>query len=189
MAGNRRKAQKRMNGTRYTDKQKLVAVETVRAAGGQVTDQTLADVRLLLRAPTLSLSTLDAWVKQARRQTDQSDSTEGSRKDESLPESKFDPAATAREMWRLTRIAYLERANDPAALLWIDGKDAVAAAERAQKMEQLLDGLPTEIIGVLPGLLELIRAKGYDPVATFATLETHFRALPDKPITPSHGAN
>lgn len=121
------------HGKRYTDKQKSVAVATVRISGGRVTDQTLADVRLVLKSPTLSLSTLNEWVAAAPVVSEQSVST-------------FDPEADALTQWKQTKLAYLKRANSPQALALTDGKDAVAAAERAQKMEQLLQGLPTEIV-------------------------------------------
>jgi hypothetical protein len=143
---------KRNTAIRYSDKQKSVAVETVRAAGGFVSDRVLADVRLVLDSANLSLSTLHAWVKNAERQPKIDHSTSDTRITDD-----FDPNAEAIAMWKRTKINYLRRANAPSALIVTDGKDAVAAAERAQKMEQLLAGLPTAIVDALPTLTALVQ--------------------------------
>lgn len=166
MTTKRKQRTKRQNGIRYTDEQKLIAVETVRVSGGVVTEKNLADVRLVLNAPTLSSSTLDAWVKNAHYDSETTEGDSGSRKP--TKSLTFDPNAAAIEQWRQTRIAYLKRANEPSAVLWTEGKDAVAAAERAQKMEQLLAGLPTEIVGMLPELLQSLQAINLNPSDIFA---------------------
>jgi hypothetical protein len=55
---------------------------------------------------------------------------------------------------------------------------------------RLLRGLPTEIVAVLPDLIETIRRKGYDPVAALVRMRDQIGELPDAPmITNSHGAN
>ncbi len=183
------KRTKRNNGLRYTDEQKMIAVETVRVSGGVVTDKTLADVRLVLNAPTLSLSTLDAWVKNAHYEPSTNGSDSDSRKREKSA-LVFDPNAAAIEQWRQTRIAYLKRANEPSAILWTEGKDAVAAAERAQKMEQLLEGLPTEVISVTVDLDALAKRKGLSTADVLKTLRDQMSTLPDVPmVTAGSGAN
>lgn len=172
----------RNNGLRYTDEQKAIAVATVRASGGAVTDQSLADVRLVLNSPTLSLSTLDAWLRNAHYEPSETDFDSTSR-NRTASGPRFDPNAAAIEQWRQTRINYLKRANEPSAVVWTEGKDAVAAAERAQKMEQLLSGLPTEIIGILPDLLAAMERRGLNASDVFNTMlaRLNAKAVQDAP--------
>lgn len=56
---------------------------------------------------------------------------------------------------------------------------------------RLLRNLPTEIVAVLPDLVEVIRRKGGDPVQTLTSLKSKFDSLPDAPtpITEGHGVN
>lgn len=55
---------------------------------------------------------------------------------------------------------------------------------------RLMDDLPTQIVAVIPELVDTIKRKGYDPVAALQTMKTQFAALPDVPmVTPNHGEN
>jgi len=142
------------NGRRYTDAEKALAVQTLLVAGG-VTQESLRSVRLLLKSETLTEKTLVSWLKERTdRQTAAFDETPSSQIETQAAE--FNEKAAAGDQWKQTRIAYLRRANSKDAIDQTDGKDAVAAAERAQKMEQLLAGLPTEIVEAGAVLTELV---------------------------------
>lgn len=148
---------RRSNGRRYTEAEKAVAIQTVRATGSTVTLESLKNVQLLLKAPGLSFNTLVAWFKTAANAPKVAKSTSPIGSAESTQvDAELNASMAALEMWRVARIAYLQRATTKDAIEKTDGKDAIAAAERAQKMEQLLAGMPTEIVGGISILNEII---------------------------------
>lgn len=141
------------NGRRYTDAEKALAIQTLLVSGG-VSQDSLRSVRMLLKSKALSEKTLVSWLKE-RTASQLSDLQKNPSSQTETQVAQFNEKAAALDQWKQTRIAYLKRANSSQAINLTDGKDAVAAAERAQKMEQLLSGMPTEILEAGPVLTEL----------------------------------
>lgn len=65
----------------------------------------------------------------------------------------------------------LEHASNQDVIDEMSGKDAVMAAAIATDKMRLLQGLPTEIIQVLPELLALAQKKGIAPLAMFDAMK------------------
>ena len=64
----------------------------------------------------------------------------------------------------------LEFAGDPDVIDDMSGKDAVMSAAIAVDKMRLLQGLPTEIIVIMPQLMDALHQAGLDPVETFQKL-------------------
>lgn len=62
---------------------------------------------------------------------------------------------------------YLERAVSEDAVDGTFGKDAVIAAATATDKMRLLRGLPTEIVALIPGVVQAIQDMGQSPAAFF----------------------
>jgi hypothetical protein len=180
----------------YSAEQKAAAVEVIRRYGG-LTAEAITVARELLGAPTLSISTLHGWLKAPVKpvKTPAAPRIETEAKKESETEARIQAVKVSvndalDKLFEATARNYLMRANDPQAIADTKGKDAVIAAATALDKLRLLQGLPTEIIAVIPGLVETIRRKGYDPTEAMKTMLTQFASLPDAPmVTDIHGAN
>ncbi len=61
----------------------------------------------------------------------------------------------------------LEHASNQDIVDQMTGKDAIMAAAIATDKMRLLQGLPTEIIVIVPQLIEALRLMGLDPMDTF----------------------
>lgn len=187
------KRKQRNNGKRYSESDKMVARRIVQAAGGTITDELLEQVRSALRIPTLSWDTLQRWCKpQVEKPSIQVASTESRERKVSIVESvEMDyQTAAARDIVERTFRRYAERANDSDSVEKTEAKDAAKVMTDMLKLMQLLDGLPTEIVGVTSKLAELAKRKGYDPVKPFEAMIAELELLPDKEmITTGSGVN
>jgi hypothetical protein len=77
---------------------------------------------------------------------------------------------TLSDLFEQVTRAYLSRALDDDAIKDTRGKDAVIAAATSLDKLRLLQGLPTEIIEIIPSvqqIFELLQARGQDPAAVF----------------------
>lgn len=156
----------------YTDVQKAMAVEIVRRSGGRFDSETLSTVRDALDAPNLSVSTIYGWVKSEKPETVTETRTI---KKESVQEAVAQAldvkleAAAHRFVDRAVAVA--DEAN---------AKEAMTAAAIAIDKMRLLRNLPTEIVAVLPNLLDAIDRKGLKASEVFgAMLEELTRADSD----------
>jgi hypothetical protein len=180
----------------YSAEQKAAAVEVIKRYGG-LTAEAIAVARELLGAPTLSISTLHGWLKAPVKPPKQAAPlrTETETKKESETEAKIEAVKVSvndalDKMFETTARNYLMQANNPDVIASTKGPQAVVAAATALDKLRLLQGLPTEIVAVIPTLVEVIRRKGYDPAEAIKTMLTQFASLPDAPmVTDIHGAN
>lgn len=144
------------NGRRYTDAEKMFAVQTVRVAGGTVTDEALRSIRLVLKAPALDYKTIVSWLKvfstSAESPSAKNDSSNGSSNE--TPSIDFQ-RETALALVEHTFRNYAKRANEKTAVDVTEGKDAAKVMADMAKLMQLLQGMPTEITASLSELTEL----------------------------------
>ncbi len=146
----------------YSDMQKAMAVEIVRRAGGRFDSETLSIVREALSAPTLSVSTLYGWVKSEK------------------PETVSETRTIKKESVQETVAQALDVKLEAAAHRFVDraiavsgetnAKDAMTAAAIAIDKMRLLRNLPTEIVAVLPNLLDAIDRRGLKASEVFGAL-------------------
>lgn len=176
----------------YTEKQKSIARRIVNEAhGGQVSDRSLSDVRIALDSPSISISTLYSWIKGIpKKSTLISEISRNSdlETEKSKPNDLDYDNASVKEILRATLRKYAKRANNQDAVDATDGKDAVAAMERLIKLTQLLDGLPTEIVGITSDFVKLAERKGYNASQSLRDLMIEMEKEPDM-ITPTSGMN
>jgi hypothetical protein len=173
----------------YTDAQKAIAVEIVRRSdpGGSISNAALAEIRKKLSAPKLPYQTIRNWVSSAdfkNISTIKKDGFEIQIPVEQKAQETLD------NMFEDVARLYLERAKDETKIADSSAKDLVTSAAIAIDKMRLLRNLPTEIVAILPDLVEIIRRKGGDPLSTLASLKSKFDALPDAPmLTENHGSN
>lgn len=141
---------------RYSAAEKAVAVQAVLASGGIVTSENLRSVRVLLKSQTISFSTLYEWVK---NHTTPDKTAEPPYDSRALPTSKAEKSesldfakATTLQIVEHTLRNYARRANEESAVLATEGKDSAKVMGDMVKLYQLLQGYPTEIIGIMDDL-------------------------------------
>jgi hypothetical protein len=148
----------------YPAEQKAMALAIVERHGGEITGAALDEVRAMLELPKLAKSTVWQWVKTGVGGGG-SGKIEPNRTENKIVPEKKDKRQPTVEMVEAAeesldklyeRVArrYLEQALKPTVIGDLDGKQAVTAAAIATDKMRLLQGLPTEIIGVLPGIIE-----------------------------------
>lgn len=142
--------------------EKAIAVQIVRAAGGNVTDETVHNVRTILNTSTLDSKTLVSWMKnQASIEYPKSDAPKSSVEVPEVPtgvspDQKIDyETAAAYDLVERTFRNYAERANKKEAIQDTDGPAAAKVMAEMAKLMQLLQGMPTEITASISELTEL----------------------------------
>lgn len=159
----------------YSDLDKAMAVEIVNRNGGRLDATTIAEVRQILNAPTLSGSTMHGWLKRAARPPIRPDSPpdSGSRiiKKGDAPEAPSTVQGVAAQTLDviMEQVAheYLRHARKPEIIGASGGFEAIKAAATAIDKMRLLRGLPTEIIAVLPALVNALEGNGIDATEFF----------------------
>jgi hypothetical protein len=148
----------RNNGKRYSDTEKMVACQIVRANGGKLTNELLSQIQTAINIPALSWDTVQRWwnteVEGPKTQTATNDSRVNSAQTVESSQLDFKKAAT-REIIEHTFRQYAKRANNTTTVETTEGKDAARVMTDMLKLMQLVDGLPTEIIGAASELTEL----------------------------------
>jgi len=148
----------RNNGKRYSDIEKMAACQIVRSAGGTLTDELLKQIQLVLKIPTLSWDTVQRWynasVEKPRTLAVSDDSRVQRVVLVETSELDFEKSTT-RDIIEHTFRQYATQANLHSQVAKTDGKDAAAVMTSMVKLLQLVDGLPTEIIGAASELTEL----------------------------------
>lgn len=156
----------RNNGKRYSDTEKMVACQIVRSNGGKLTDELLSQIQLALNIPTLSWDTVTRWwnASKAPKPETVEQPVISAASGESrvyhvhlVDEVETDFAkSTTREIIEQTFRRYAKQANRLDSINKTDGKDAAAVMASMVKLLQLVDGLPTEIVGAASELTELV---------------------------------
>lgn len=146
----------------YSDIERLVAVEIVNRLGGSITPDVLAEVRAAIGKPVTAPS-IRAWIR----------SQEKFKKENLLEKNGDGPdllkqvEQTLDAMFEEVARAMLARALTPEVIVKMGGRDLVIAAATAYDKMRLARGLPTEIIQVLPGVLDALNKLGLNPVEMF----------------------
>lgn len=162
----------------YTLEEKTIAIAAIQRSGG-LTNQAIHEIRQMLDKPTLSKSTIHGWLKgyQASSSVSSASSaesepnrrTEPNFKKRLLPEpQEVNEAQEALdEMFEGVARTYLEKATEEDRMAKMSGKDFVMAAAIAVDKMRLLRNLPTEIVQVLPSLVDALKANNIDPAQFF----------------------
>lgn len=161
----------------YTEAQRAMAVEIVRRNDGVLSAGTLTAIRAAIEAPSLSKQLVYYWMK--------ADSSPAS---ESKPNAQSNPVKTPRRLPGKKRVdperarnrqeaqskaaealdvileaaarRFVDHAMNQRILQEASTREAMTAAGIAIDKMRLLRGLPTEIIGILPALIQKIEEKG-----------------------------
>lgn len=171
----------------YAPEEKALAIAILKRYGG-MTMSALADIEAAL-GRRVSTSTLHGWLPKTETKVKREPKSKNVSKSKSettkkTPGALVTPDVQAAAEVALDRLfedvarAYLRRAADETAINATKGKDAVIAAATAVDKMRLLRGLPTEIVAILPDVIEALNAVGIDPVETFVRLiqKAHERA-------------
>lgn len=164
----------------YSEVEKATAVEIVRRFGGEISQEAVREIADVLgKSP--SKTTIWNWVQKRSEpiQKNEREKNQGGR------ELVVKPTATIIEsvaqetldnMFEHLARRYLERALEPSVIDDMKGRELVTSAAIAVDKMQLLRGLPTEVISILPGLLQMIAQAGLDPVLVFQSLRSQLAA-------------
>lgn len=155
---------KAANGRRYTDAEKMIAVQTVRASGGNVSDEAMRNIRVILKAPALDSKTVVSWLKIFSTSTEST----GPKNESSVTSSVEVPSLdfqreTAYAIVEHTFRKYATRANNQPAVDATEGKDAAKVMADMAKLMQLLQGLPTDIIELTERVVKAAEQRKEDP--------------------------
>lgn len=175
----------------YSVDDKIRAVRVLQRFGG-LTNEGIAAARKLLDAPTLSKSTLYGWQQKFGSTIELSAEPlpELGRNTQKTPEPE-QVAAIANQadndlaqMFEDTAREYLNHARSPEVITDVKGKDAVIAAATAVDKMRILRGLPTEIVQVMPILMDVNRriAESNLQITLMDLLMSISRQLPSKEI-------
>lgn len=155
----------------YTVDEKAMGIAIMRRFGGMTTEAIREIEAALGRKP--SKSTLSAWLHIAIEANRTEPPAEPNRTEKKgISQEALDNAEIALDA-KFENVArrYLDRALDPDAIAETKGKDAIIAAATATDKMRLLRNLPTEIVGILPGLIEKLQRAGKDPLDVFQRME------------------
>lgn len=164
----RKQRSMRANGRRYTMAEKAIAIQIVRAAGGNVTDETVQSIRKILNTSTLDSKTIVSWMKnKASIEYPKMDAWQSSvevpKVPTEVPTLDYETAA-AYDLVERTFRNYAERANDDVAIEKTDGPAAAKVMADMAKLMQLLQGLPTEIVALTSQFVEAAKRRNANPM-------------------------
>lgn len=143
----------------YSEHDKAVAIEIVERFGGQVSQECLETIRHALAAPKLNKATVWRWW--TARPVATGLQPEKTAIDPALVDQALD------DMFETTARKMLIRAAEDEVIGKMRGQELVTSAAIATDKMRLLRNLPTEIVQVLPDLLEALRKLGLNPVDMF----------------------
>lgn len=153
----------------YTEVQKAMAIEIIARHGGQITTAALHEVRAILDTPDLPKATVWRWLRK-----DATDKKAVSPEARQAAEEKLDA------IFETVARTYANHALKPSVVGQATASQAMTAAAIAVDKMRLLRNLPTEIVAVLPNLLDAIDRKGLKASEVFgAMLEELTRADSD----------
>lgn len=169
----------------YTNEKKAIAVAIVDRHGGKVSVAALEEIRGVIDEPNLPAKTVRRWLLEVNKSSKAQNVPEMSalKKPEMSPavQSALQKAdgALDRVFEEITRV-YAQKVLDAALREEIKAKDAMTIAAISYDKHRLAAGLPTEIIRILPILIQKIEASGMSPHELFndmiAELDAETRA-------------
>lgn len=156
----------------YSNEKKAVAVTIVHRHGGRVSNAALEEIRVALSEPNLPAKTVRRWVLEVEK------SPKGQNVPEMSPLKKpqMTPAMTDalkradgaldKVFEEITRV-YTQKVLEAALTEEIKAKDAMTIAAISYDKHRLAAGLPTEIVRILPILIQKIEQNGMNPHEIF----------------------
>ncbi len=146
---------------RYDDQFRASAVVMLEAQGYPAMKGALAIVADHLKVPAMTLS---RWFR----------GTQNPPPNQMVNDKKEDLA----DVFEGIAYKYLKHASRDEVVESVSGSSAVITAATAVDKMRLLRGLPTEIVQLVPDLVEALRKAGLDPVDTFNRMiqKAHERA-------------
>lgn len=159
----------------YTNEKKAIAVAVVHRHGGKVSGAALEEIRVVIDEPNLPAKTVRRWLQEVNK------SAQGQNVPEMSPLKKggMSPAvktalekadgALDRVFEDITRV-YAQKVLLAAATEEIKAKDAMTIVGIAYDKHRLAAGLPTEIIRILPALIQKLEQSGLSPSETFNSM-------------------
>lgn len=161
----------------YTVEQKAKAIAIVRQHDGQVTAEALDYIRGIRGLKNVNKVTVLRWLKDAppienATETNTENVSNVTAKKRAVTQADISQAEQALdEIFEKVARRYLSHALEGDVVADTKGKDAIIAAATATDKMRLLRNLPTEIVGILPGLIEKLQRAGQDPVQVFMRME------------------
>lgn len=138
---------------RYDDKFRASAVVMLEAAGYPANAHAVVEVAEHLHVPD---RTLRRWFN----------GTNNPPPDDIVQQEKKDLADLFENAARI----YLTHGTDPEVVAEVSGQASMTAAAIAVDKMQLLRGMPTEIISMIPDVVKALKAAGYEPAQVFNDL-------------------
>lgn len=135
---------------RYTDEERAMFVAMLTAKGYP---DTLGALKAVATYAQVHENVLRRWWKR----------TSNPPPTELVSQKKIELA----DMFEDVARRYLEHATDEDVVAGTFGKDAVIAAATATDKMRLLRGLPTEIVALIPGVVQAIQDMGQSPADVF----------------------
>jgi hypothetical protein len=173
----------------YNHGQIAFALEIAKRSNNELTSRTMEDIRAALDAPKLPRSTVWRWLKglteaphdpQPKKPSSKSPVSASARQPQKREKKRSDaaellalqPEAAQKldEQLELAAQRFVQHALRQEVVSSMNGQQAMTAAGIAIDKMRLLRGLPTEIVQIMPNLLERIRQRGLDAVGVFQAM-------------------
>lgn len=155
----------------YTAEQKALAIALVQRHGG-MTSEALAAVEAVL-GKRVSTGTLHNWLSRAGTSVENETENETEKRTRSpvvTPAVQAQAERALDDIFEDVARKYLAHATKDTVIADTRGKEAIIAAATAVDKMRLLRDMPTEIIGLMPGVIAALNAAGMDVATTFERL-------------------
>lgn len=170
----------------YSQTDKVMAIGIIERHGGVISKDALRDIRALLNAPEINKTTVYRWwlqkdklvatPAQPKKRETASATAKTPLQPIATPVDKDAINTTLAAYFAQTAQRYLEHANDEDLIKETKAKDAVIIAATAFDKFRLASNLPTEILEIMPGLLDAIEKTGRDPLSVLSNLKEKLNA-------------
>jgi hypothetical protein len=156
----------------YSDIERLTAMEIAQRAGGSITAEVMAEIRAAIGKPVSSRA-VRFWLSEENNFIVKKDAS---------PAIQAKVNDTLDHLFEQVAEAMLQRALQPDVIAATKGRDAVMAAAIAYDKMRLARGLPTDIIAVLPSVIEALHQLGLQPSDVFNAIlaEAHAKTESDR---------
>jgi len=155
----------------YNEGQRALAISIIERSGNEVTADVLHVVREALGTPDITAQTLRNWLKQKSQPKNFAHEKKENFAQIHVSDTVQSAAEVALDdLFETVARRYVQHALKDEVLKEMKGKDAVIAAATAVDKMRLLRDLPTEIIAVLPALVDAMERAGLKPSDVFNTM-------------------
>lgn len=153
----------------YTVDQKAKAIAIINRHDGQVTAEALGYIQAIRGLKNVTKVTVLRWLKEAELPKNVTENTPENvpnvtEKKRPVTQADIDAAEVALDdLFEKVARKYLGHALNSEVVKETKGKEAVIAAATATDKMRLLRNLPTEIVSILPEVLEALQRAGKNP--------------------------